>query len=67
MQLELKPEVKAAYSVIINTFRKKNYFLFKSFVKVEISYVFTIKMFNTAENCMECEFSYQIGVFFSCW
>ena len=32
-------------------FRKK-YFLFKSFVKVEL-YVFTIKMFSTAENCKE--------------
>ena len=44
--------VKAAYSVTMNIFRKL-YFLFKSFVKVELSYVFTIKMFNTAENCME--------------
>ena len=44
--------VKAAYSVTMNIFRKK-YFLFKSFVKVELSYVFTIKMFSTAENCME--------------
>ena len=43
---------KAAYSVTMNIFRK-NYFLFKSFVKVELSYVFTIKMFSTAENCME--------------
>ena len=44
--------LKAAYSVTMNIFRKK-YFLFKSFVKVELSYVFTIKMFSTAENCME--------------
>ena len=44
--------VKAAYSVTMNIFRKK-YFLFKSFVNVELSYVFTIKMFSTAENCME--------------
>ena len=44
--------VKAAYSVTMNIFRKKN-FLFKTFVKVELSYVFTIKMFSTAENCME--------------
>ena len=43
---------KAAYSVTLNIFRK-NYFLFKSFVKVELSYVFTTKMFSTAENCME--------------
>ena len=43
---------KAAYSATMNIFRKF-YFLFKSFVKVEFSYVFTIKMFSTAENCME--------------
>ena len=43
---------KAAYSVTLNIF-EKFYFLFKSFVKVELSYVFTIKMFSTAENCME--------------
>ena len=29
------------------------YFLFDSFVKVGISYAFTIKMFSTAENCVE--------------
>ena len=28
-------------------------FLFKSFVKIELSYVFTINMFSTAESCME--------------
>ena len=27
------------------------YFLFKSFVKVELSYVFTINLFTIAENC----------------
>ena len=43
---------KAAYSVTMNIFGKK-YFLFKSFVKVELSYVFTIKMISTAENCIE--------------
>ena len=43
---------KAAYSVTMNIFRKF-LFSFKSFVKVELSYVFTIKMFSTAENCME--------------
>ena len=36
----------------MNIFRKK-YFLFKSFVKVELSYVFTVNMFSKAENCME--------------
>ena len=45
--------MKAAYSVTMNIFRKKKYFLFKSFVKEELSYVFTIKMLSTAENCME--------------
>ena len=44
--------LKAAYSVTM-TFFEKFYFLFKSFVKVELSCVFTIKMFRTAENCME--------------
>ena len=29
------------------------YFLFKSFVKVEFSYVFTINLFTKAENCTE--------------
>ena len=35
----------------MNIFRKKN--IFKSFVKIEFSYVFTINMFSTSENCME--------------
>ena len=43
---------KAAYSVTM-TFFENFSFLFKSFVKVELSYVFTIKMFSTAENCIE--------------
>ena len=34
-------------------FLKKFCFLFKSFVKIELSYVFTSNMFSTAENCME--------------
>ena len=29
------------------------YFLYKSFVKVELSYVFTINLFTIAENCTE--------------
>ena len=41
--------VKAAYSVTMNIF-EFFYFLFKSFEKVELNYVFTIKMFSTAEN-----------------
>ena len=36
----------------MNIFQKKK-ILFKSFVKVELSYVFTINMLSTAENCME--------------
>ena len=40
-------------SVTMNIFRKKNFFLFKSFVKIELSYVFTINMFSTAVSCME--------------
>ena len=50
MEQNKKQSFKAAYSV---TFFEKFYFLFKSFVKVELSYVFTIKMFSTADNCME--------------
>ena len=42
---------KVARSVTMNFFRKKC-FLFKSFVKVELSYDFTINLFSTAENCM---------------
>ena len=30
-----------------------NIFLFKLFVKTELSYVFTINMFSTAESCKE--------------
>ena len=44
--------IKAAYSVTMDSFRKKS-FLFKSFIKVELSFVFKIKMFSTAENCTE--------------
>ena len=33
------------------TFFKISYFLFKSFVKVELSYAFTINMFTKVENC----------------
>ena len=44
---------KAAYSVTMNIFSKKFSFLFKSFVKAELSIVFTINLFTIAENCME--------------
>ena len=39
---------KEAKSVTVNIFRKK-YFPFKSFVKIELSYVFTIDLFSAAE------------------
>ena len=45
----LRPLVKETRSVTMNIFRKKIF----SFVKVELSYVFTINMFRTAENCRE--------------
>ena len=44
---------KETRSVTMNIFRKKKYFPFKSFVKVELNYVFTINLFNIAENCTE--------------
>ena len=47
-----KFKFKVAYSVTMNNFRKKK-ILFKSFEKVELSYVVTINLISTAENCME--------------
>ena len=47
-QLPLK-ETKSATMNIFRNFL----FPFKSFVKVELSYVFTINLFAIAENCME--------------
>ena len=44
--------VKETKSLTMNIFRKK-YFLFKSFVKNELSCVFTINMFSTAKSCVE--------------
>ena len=44
--------VKETKSATKNIFRKKS-FLFKSFVKVELSFVFTMNLFTIAENCME--------------
>ena len=44
---------KESRSVTMNIFRKKKYFLFKSFVKIVLSYVFTINMFSTAESFLE--------------
>ena len=44
--------IKETKSVTMNIFQFF-YFFFKSFVKVELSYVFTINMFTRAENCTE--------------
>ena len=41
--------IKETRSVTMNIFRKK-YFLFKSFVKIELSYIFTINIVSTAKN-----------------
>ena len=49
----LTSDFKETKSATMNIFRKKKYFLFKSFVKVELSYVFAINLFTIAENCME--------------
>ena len=43
---------------------QKKYFPFKSFVKVELSYVFTINLFTIAETKRKSELSYKIGVCF---
>ena len=47
--LGLFKEAKSATMNIFEIF----YFLFKSFVKVELSYVFTRNLFTIAENCTE--------------
>ena len=44
---------KETKSATMNIFRIFFYFLSKSFVKVELSYVFTINLFTVAENCTE--------------
>ena len=58
--------VKETKSATMNIFRFF-YFLFKSFVKVELSYVFKINLFTIAETVRKSELSYKTGVFFSCW
>ena len=49
--------IKETKSVTMNIFRFFFFFFFffykKSFAKVELSYVFSIKMLSTAENFME--------------
>ena len=49
--IKLSFVIKVTKSAIMNIFRKK-YFLFKSFVKIELSYAVTINLFTKAENCM---------------
>ena len=44
---------KETNSATVNIFPIFFYFLFKSFVKVELSYVSTINLFTIAENCTE--------------
>ena len=41
------------------------YFLFKLFVKIEFSSVFTKNIFSTSENCMRSELLYKNRCFFS--
>ena len=43
--------IKKTKSATMNIFRFFFYFLFKLFVKVELSYAFTINMFTIAGNC----------------
>ena len=49
---DIRAIFKETSSVTMNIFQKKKN-LFKSFVKIELSYAFTINMFSTAESCME--------------
>ena len=52
-ELQCLLKVKETKSATMNIFRFFFYFLFKSFVKVDLSYVFTINLFTIAENCTE--------------
>ena len=45
--------LKETKSATMNIFLFFFYFLFKSCVKVELSYAFTINMFTIAESCTE--------------
>ena len=53
IQFRIPTLFKETKSATMNNFRFFFYFLFKSFVKVELSYVFTINLFTLAENCTE--------------
>ena len=50
--IPLNSFLKETKSVTMNIFRKRT-ILFKSFVKIELSYVFTINMLSTTESCIE--------------
>ena len=50
--VEFRKCFKETRSVTLNIFFLKK-ILFKSFVKIVLSYVFTINMFITVENCSE--------------
>ena len=45
--------LKETKSATMNIFQFFSYFLFKSFVLVELSYVFTMNLFTIAENCTQ--------------
>ena len=62
--IKVKTSFKEAKSATMNIFLEKKYFLFKSLVKVELSYVFTINAFTIAETARKSELSYKIGVCF---
>ena len=58
MSFGCNPQIKVTNSAIMNIFRKK-YFLFKSFVKIELNYAFIINLFTTAETAWKSEISYK--------
>ena len=58
--------IKETKSATMNIFRIF-YFLFKSFVKVELSYVFTINLFTIAKTARKSQLSYKNKCVFSCW
>ena len=51
--LSIKYKLKETRSATMNIFRFFFYFLFKSFVKLELSYAITMNRFTLAENCTE--------------
>ena len=53
----ISERLNEAKSATMKIFRKK-YFLFKSFVKVELSFVFTINLFTISEAARKSELSY---------